>query len=282
MTELWLFRIRIRIHLLFWVVIALSIATGYFIEMITLFVIVFIHELGHVAVAREVGWTVSEIQLLPFGGVATVEEEATAEPLDEIVVALAGPFMNVAMIFISFLFWWGGIWSTEWTSFFMKSNLIIAGFNLIPIWPLDGGRIVQALLTYVLPYRQASYLSLGASCLLSAVLCGLGLIYWQFNLAIISVYLATVNIQAFLRFPYRFMRFLMGKYVQGSHQQPVHSVFLEPTVSAIQAAYGMYKGCSHLFFVRLGRDGVMIHESELLHALLIEQKHHESIGKILS
>ncbi|MGD8188827.1 M50 family metallopeptidase [Brevibacillus ginsengisoli] len=282
MTELWLFRVRIRIHLLFWAVIGLSIATGYFIEVITLFVIVLIHELGHVAVAREVGWKITEIQLLPFGGVASVEDEASAEPLDEIVVALAGPFMNMAMIFISFLFWWSGLWTTEWTAFFMKSNLLVAGFNLIPIWPLDGGRIVQALLTFVLPYRQASYLSLGSSCLFSALLFGVGLIDWQVNLMTIGAYLAIVNIQAFLRFPYQFMRFLMGKYLRESDRLRIQSIPVEPTMSTIQAAYLMYKGCSHLFFVRTDSAGVFIHESELLHALLIEQRHQESIGKILS
>lgn len=260
----------------------MSIAAGYFIEVITLFVIVLIHELGHVAVAREVGWRVTEIQLLPFGGVASVEDEASAEPLDEIVVSLAGPFMNVVMIFISYVFWWAGLWSDEWTVFFMKSNLMVAGFNLLPIWPLDGGRIVQALLTYVFPYRKASYLSLGASCLLSAVLCGVGIMGWQVNLVTIGAYLAMVNMQAFMRFPYQFMRFLMGKYVRASDHLPVQSITIEPTISTIQAAHMMYKGCSHLFFIRFGGEGVFLHESELLHALLIEQRHQDSIGNILS
>lgn len=262
--------------------IALSIAAGYFIEVITLFCIVLIHELGHVAVAREVGWKVTEVQLLPFGGVATVEDDITSEPLDEIVVALAGPFMNVAMIFISFLFWWCGLWTTEWTSFFMKSNILIAGFNLLPIWPLDGGRIVQSLLFYKLPYRQACLLSMGASCLLAAMMCGIGLLFWHINIVVISLYLAVMNIQGFIRFPYQFMRFLMGKYRQEAHGAPVQSVTLDPRVSTIQAAQKMYKGHAHLFFVRSGKEGTFIHESQLLHALLIEQRYDEEVAKLLS
>lgn len=262
--------------------IGLSIAAGYFIEVITLFIIVLIHELGHVAVAKEVGWRVTEVQLLPFGGVATVEDEGTSDPLDEIVVALAGPFMNIAMIFVSFLFWWCDLWTTEWTSFFMKSNIIIAGFNLLPIWPLDGGRIIQSLLFYKLPYRQACLISMGASCLLAATMCGIGLMFWQLNIVVISIYLAVINIQGFIRFPYQFMRFLMGKYIQETYASPVQSVLLEPRVSTIQAAQKMYKGYAHLFYVRFNGEGAFIHESQLLHALLIEQRYDEEVAKLLS
>lgn len=247
-----------------------------------MFVIVLIHEMGHVSVAKELGWKVTQIQLLPFGGVAIVEDETAADPLDEIVVALAGPFMNMAMIFVSFLFWKSGVWTTEWTAFFMKANMLIAGFNLLPIWPLDGGRIVQALLFYRFPYRQASLLSLGASCLFAALMFGLGLIHVQLNLMVIAVYLSYMNIQAFLRFPYQFMRFLMGKYVQQTKELPVLSVTILPSMSTIQAACQMYKGRAHLFFVHFGEEGVFLHESELLHALLIERRYHDPVGRIIN
>lgn len=282
MTELMLFQIRFRIHLLFWAMIGLSIVAGYFIEVITLFCIVLIHELGHVAVAREVGWRVTEVQLLPFGGVATIDEEESSDPLDEIVVALAGPFMNVAMIFVSFLFWWCDLWTTEWTSFFMKSNLMIAGFNLLPIWPLDGGRIVQALLFYKLPYRKACLISMGTSCLLAASMFGTGLMLWQFNLVAIAVYLVVINIQGYIRFPYQFMRFLIGKYIQEGKDAPVQSVMIESRSSTMQAAQKMYKGYAHLFYVRLGDKGTFIHESQLLHALLVEQRYDDEVAKLLS
>lgn len=92
MNDWRLFGIRIRIHLLFWFVIGLSVVMGLFTEVLSLFIIVCIHEMGHVAVARELGWRVTEVQLLPFGGVATMEEAYATDPLDEIVVALATLF----------------------------------------------------------------------------------------------------------------------------------------------------------------------------------------------
>ncbi len=279
MTDGRLFGIRVRIHLLFWAVVGLSVAAGYFIETLTLFLIVFVHELGHVAVAREVGWRVTEIQLLPFGGVAKVEDEAACDPLDEMVVALAGPFMNVAMIFVSLLFWRFGVWTTEWTRFFVDSNLMIAGFNLLPIWPLDGGRIVQALLCFRLPYRQAALASLGASSLLAALLLGCAAYSLHLNLMAVATYLAILNVQAFQRFPYLFIRFLMGKHTGEPAAPRLRTVPLEPTTTVMQACQQLRKGCYHLFSVR-GHPG-WLSERQVLHALLVERKHDAAIGQLL-
>lgn len=58
----------------------ISVLTGYFIETVTLFGIVFIHEMGHVVAAKSFGWRVKEVQLLPFGGVAVVEEPGAYPP----------------------------------------------------------------------------------------------------------------------------------------------------------------------------------------------------------
>jgi stage IV sporulation protein FB len=278
LTEWRLQGIRVRIHLLFWAVIGISIATGYFLEILTLFVIVVIHELGHVAVARELGWRVSEIQLLPFGGVATVEEAVAAEPIDEIVIALAGPFMNIAMVFLSLLFWWGGLWTTEWTHFFVLSNFLIAGFNLLPIWPLDGGRIVQALLCCVLPYRRAALLSLGTSCFLSAVMLGLGCYFQQLNVILLAMYLTAINAQAFFRFPFQFIRFLMEKYIRAPEHSELCSVTLAPSTTAIEATQQLRRGCYHLFYIK---GGGMLTEERLLEALLFEHKHHTAVIRLL-
>lgn len=278
MTDLRLLGIRLRIHILFWLVIGLSAVTGHFVETLTLFVIVVIHELGHVAAAREVGWKVTEIELLPFGGVATIENEAAADPLDEIVVALAGPFLNITMIFVSLLFWWSGVWTEEWTRFFVTSNVIIAGFNLLPIWPLDGGRILQALLCFRLPYRTAALVSLGASSLLSALMLGVSGLSQQVNVLIIAAYLLVVNAQAFLRFPYQFFRFLMDKYIrQTEHDNQLHSVSLSPTTTAMEATQQLRKGYYHLFYIK---GGGLLSEEQLLYALLFEQKHNVSVGQL--
>ncbi len=258
----------------------LSLLSGYFLETITLFTIIIIHEIGHVAMARELGWRVTEVQMLPFGGVAVMEDAIASHPIDEIVVALAGPFMNTAMIFVSLLFWQTGLWTAEWTHFFMYSNALIAGFNLLPIWPLDGGRIVQALLALRTAYRTAALVSIGASSLLAAVMLGIGLFSLHLNTIMVALYLLVINTQSFLRFPFLFFRFLIEKYYRTSEHQAVHSITLEPGTTAIEASQSLRRGYYHMFIVT-GKTGGIISEEQLLHALLVEHKYNQPLFRLL-
>ncbi|WJQ83454.1 M50 family metallopeptidase [Brevibacillus brevis] len=270
--------IRFRIHLLFWAVIGLSVVTGHFLEVITLFVIVLIHELGHVAMARELGWTVKEVQLLPFGGVATMEDSYATDPLDEIVVALAGPFLNMVMMAASYLFWFMGIWTEEWARFFLVSNLTIALFNLLPIWPLDGGRILLAVLCWFMSYRQATMISMTGSTLFAGIMVGMSSFELKYNLAVIGIYLLTLNIQAFLRFPYQFFRFLVEKYDRQLDGAAVQAIRVYPEETVLAVSHKLRRGCSHLFYVQ---GAGLLAEEQLLYALLFEQKHDAAVGKLL-
>ncbi|MCE0451838.1 MULTISPECIES: M50 family metallopeptidase [Brevibacillus] len=270
--------IRFRIHLLFWAVIGLSVVTGHFLEVITLFVIVLIHELGHVAMARELGWTVKEVQLLPFGGVATMEDSYATDPMDEIVVALAGPFLNMVMMAASYLFWFMGIWTEEWARFFLVSNLTIAMFNLLPIWPLDGGRILLAVLCWFMSYRQATMISMSGSTLFAGIMVGMSSLELKYNLAVIGIYLLTLNIQAFLRFPYQFFRFLVEKYDRQQKEAAVQAIRVHPEETVLAVSHKLRRGCSHLFYVQ---GAGLLAEEQLLYALLFEQKHDAAVGKLL-
>jgi stage IV sporulation protein FB len=210
------FNIRLRFHPLFVFIILGSLFTGYFLEVITLFIIVIIHELGHVTAAKGFGWRVQEIQLLPFGGVAVVEEQGTVRAYEEIVVALAGPLQNVLMIGLGSAAYSWGLWSWEWSSYFIEANLLLACFNLLPILPLDGGKVLQALLSFFLPYHKAIVWSTVGSFLMGGVVCGFafsplfqqGL---QLNLFIIGLFLLYQNWVSYKHTPFHFLRFLMHR-----------------------------------------------------------------------
>ncbi|MFS8512519.1 MAG: M50 family metallopeptidase [Planifilum fulgidum] len=206
--------IRIRIHFLFWVSILWSVLTGRFIEIVALFVLVIIHELGHLTAAWSHGWRVTALELLPFGGVARTDEWGTAPAREEIVVALAGPFHNVMMVLAGFLFYFFGLWSEEWTAFFVKGNAMLAGFNLLPIYPLDGGRVLQGLLSYVLPYRRCLDWTFKGSLVLSLGLLFLGLFGTgevHLNLVIVSLFLCHANWTALKQREWQYMRFLIRR-----------------------------------------------------------------------
>lgn len=172
-----------------------------------LFTLVLLHELGHSLAAMGYGIPVKDITLLPIGGVARLER-MPEKPVQELVVALAGPAVNVllAVILLPIVVVLGMIQSVPLSlSLFMESSLLglltfllsanisLAIFNMIPAFPLDGGRVFRALLGFFTDYAKATQIVATVGRMLAV---GLGLIAvfsGQFWLAIISLFIFLVG-----------------------------------------------------------------------------------------
>ncbi|WP_245855780.1 M50 family metallopeptidase [Paenibacillus rigui] len=205
-----------RFHPLFSIVILLSVFAGYFVETATLFGIVLIHELGHVMAAKSFGWRVREVQLLPFGGVAVMDELGSVPAWQEIVVSLAGPLQNGWMIVIAYALQLTGVVNEEWTQYVIQANIFIALFNLLPILPLDGGKIMQSLMSLWLPYQRTIALNCMLSLVFSALLIVVSILHLyrgsiQLNLLMIAVFLLVSNWYSYKSLSYHFMRFLINR-----------------------------------------------------------------------
>ncbi|WP_040950125.1 M50 family metallopeptidase [Gorillibacterium massiliense] len=205
-----------RFHPLFILLMLVSIAAGYFIELLTLFAIVLIHELGHVAAARSFGWRVKEVQLLPFGGVAVTEESNGMPAKEEILIALAGPLQNAVMIAIGLIMKVAIGQNAEWWDYFIKANLLVGGFNLLPVLPLDGGRVTLALLSYSISFHKALLVGTRISFALSLLLAVAAVIPLystgiHLNLLAVALFLAASNWFSMKHVSFQFLRFLAGR-----------------------------------------------------------------------
>lgn len=214
------FGIRFRIHPLFTLLILLSLLTGYFIESITLFGIVLVHELGHVAAIKWYGWRLKEVKLLPFGGVAEVEELGTVSAWEELVVAVAGPAQHLWMIAIAWILKTFGVYDPVWWDYFIEANLMIGLFNMLPILPLDGGKVMQVAISYFIPYYRAIWY--GAIVSLAASVVVIGTIIWemgqgrpQLSMIAVSLFLLYSNWYALKNSPFHFIRFLSSRIERG-------------------------------------------------------------------
>lgn len=126
------------------------------LEYLTLFLIVILHEYGHALACRQVGGKVDRIVLWPLGGVAFVEPPP--RPGATLWSIAAGPLVNLALtpvLAVAYFFArWGGLALTapdayKFVKMILALNVFLLAFNLVPIYPLDGGQILRSLLWYV-------------------------------------------------------------------------------------------------------------------------------------
>ncbi|WP_227396743.1 site-2 protease family protein [Jeotgalibacillus aurantiacus] len=143
---------KISIHPSLWIFALLSFLSGQFSSFFLLFFYICLHEIGHVLAAWLLGWKIEKVALLPFGGQMQARGILDREILEEAVVTLSGPFVNVLIIAILSTFF------QDWSGFqeSIKMNLQLLVFNLLPIWPLDGGRLVYLFAASFLPFKKAN------------------------------------------------------------------------------------------------------------------------------
>jgi len=136
--------IRIRIHPTFIGLLVLYALLGLFLQSIVIFSLVILHELAHIVTARGYGIKVNSIELYPYGGTAVMEDTFEGKRKEEAAIAFAGPAFNLVLLFFIQILRWEGIVIGEWALEFARINFWLAAFNLLPILPLDGGRITRA------------------------------------------------------------------------------------------------------------------------------------------
>jgi len=166
----------IRVHITFllflgWIFAASWAAGGSMaaweslVFMLLLFACVVAHEFGHIFTARAFGVSTPDVTLLPIGGVARLER-IPEEPWEEFLVAIAGPLVNVAIAILLVLLAGAHLNGSDLyavesprTSMIDRLaavNLFLAVFNMIPAFPMDGGRVLRALLASRMGYVRAT------------------------------------------------------------------------------------------------------------------------------
>lgn len=146
--------LSLSVHPLFFAFGFYYALTGRIFVFVIYTVTAVIHELGHSFVASNAGYRLDKITLMPFGAVVSGEIEGL-KLADEIKVALAGPFINLAVGILFVAFWWICPESYAFTDVVAEANFSMAIVNFIPAFPLDGGRVLSAVLGLKIGKKRA-------------------------------------------------------------------------------------------------------------------------------
>ena len=269
--------IRFGLHPLFVLVMLASVATGQFPELIVLFAIVLIHEVGHLIAARGFGWTVREVKLLPFGGVIEVKEAGALPVREEAWVAVAGPLQNVWLAGAGWLLGQAGLVDGLWAEDFIRANLLLIFFNLLPILPLDGGKLLQAWVSLRLPYHRTLVLCARISLVFSVIVLAASLAPLAFggrlhlNLFVIGLFLLASNWANSRNVPFLFLRFLVHRQERaerridaGTLVRPIVLAEHRPLTAALRLF--MKEGYHLIYVMKNGRIAKVVPENVVIDA----------------
>ncbi len=155
--------------------------------IILFFVCVVLHELGHSLTAMRYGVRVPRILLMPIGGMAEFDR-IPRKPSTELLITAAGPAVNFALLLLLLPLVWTAFWSEQGVVEHSLmdllinlafANLVMGVFNLLPVFPMDGGRILRALLATKLNYLRATYWASLTGKVLAAILAGIAAFYFE-------------------------------------------------------------------------------------------------------
>lgn len=205
--------VRLKVNIFFLLLCLIYCYLGLGIEVAVIFASVLIHELAHAIMAALLKVKVAEIELLPFGGQAKIEDFTGLDPDKEIYIALAGPILSFSAAAIFYFFPEFG-WHRS--QMIIQINFCLGIFNLLPALPLDGGRILRAFLSGFIGYKKATARSalLGKMMAVLILAYGLWVLYRSHNGAeyiLIGVILYWSARREGKLLSYAFMRYLVNK-----------------------------------------------------------------------
>ncbi len=210
------FGIAIRIHATFLLLLGYVAWLGYgergsngmfwaVLMILAIFLCVGLHELGHSVVAQRLGVQVRGITFLPIGGVASMRS-IPENPRQELAITVAGPLVNVViavgllLVFrgLHFSLWPGS--DEFWPSFpprntwmflesLLRANVLMVVFNLIPAFPMDGGRILRALLAMAMRYLRATAVAVTVGQAIAVLFFVYGILHGSLMLPIIGFFI---------------------------------------------------------------------------------------------
>ncbi len=174
-----------------------------------MYLIIILHEIGHIVAMKLYKYEIYKITFFPFGAIIECDVNKNRDIKSEIVIYLAGIIVNIALFFISWIF---GL-----PKIIMQLNMVVLLFNLIPVLPLDGGRIFLGIISSFVRFKRALKISYISSILISIALLIISFICFRsLNIMFVIGYFLISNIILYFTINRQYEGFLLGKYLNSN------------------------------------------------------------------
>lgn len=227
----------------------LSFITGHFKNLFYFTLIIIVHELGHFITGKLVKFKIDKIEIYPYGGCSKMSYDINTSFFKEFFVLIMGPLIQIVFTFIVCIF------NFDVPTYFYTYSLFILCFNLIPIYPLDGGRLLHLFLCLIVSY----YNSLKFIIYISYFLFMIIFIYfiflnWNLMCFLILILLGKQLIKEMKQIYYYFEKFLLERYLND---------YSYLKVKIVKSINQMHRYCYHKFRY----NNFLVNEKEMLNTL---------------
>ncbi|WP_067727283.1 M50 family metallopeptidase [Oceanobacillus damuensis] len=272
----------IHLHPVLYIFIVISFLTGTFLELFIIFFLVLFHEMGHYAVARNLKWRIGNIVLWVFGGVMDTEEHGNKPIKEEALVTLAGPFQHLVIYFLCFLAESFYLVPVSVVELVLYYNTVLLLFNLLPIWPLDGGKLLLLILSAYIPYKKSYQFTILFSMVTTVCVLLIQLLFFPFTLSsfFIWLFLFGENRSDWKQRSYVFMRFLLKRYEGESSINGVIPINVASDSTFLELFSRFRREKKHpVYIIYPGNERKSVDETDCLQSYFYERTYDTSVGE---
>lgn len=206
---------KIEISPYFLLLIFLSLISGLFKDIFSLFLIIIIHELGHIIMSLIYKWNINKVKINIYGGYIIYNENIDKSFKEEFLIAISGILMQCIFYLLLYILNKVGILDLSFLLIVKKYHYSILIFNLLPIIPLDGSKVLNVLLNKIFSYKKSLYIINSISLLFIILFIILLIIYKlkiELSYVIILSFIMSSIIKNINDIPYLFNKFLFERY----------------------------------------------------------------------
>lgn len=250
--------LRIEFHRTYLIMALGFVVTGYYLNLMIFTSLILVHELGHYLMAIICRFNVEKIVIYPYGGMTKINDMINRDICEELLIATSGVIVQYLFYLVIVFLYKEGIVRYYTYNLYTLYNRQMIFFNLLPIFPLDGGKILNLILGKYLPYYRANNVSIIISFLVISLIVGLSVYSYNYSNVMVMGILLTYLYKFFTRRKYLYHRFLLERYLYKIEY---------PKIKIIKNIKGMFKNKSHLIHTKNN----YIKEQDVLSILFIKK-----------